>query len=175
MDITTFLSIPVLFFAYTNEIVAVQSLNCVWLFGTPRTAACQASLSFSISQGLLKLTSVESVMPCNRLVFCHPLFLLPSIFPRITGFSNESALLIRRPKYCNFSFSISAYNEYSGLVSFRIDWFDLFVVKGLSRVFSSTTVQKHQFFSIQLSLWSNLCIHPTGKTIALIIPTFVGK
>ena len=175
MDINTFLSIPVLFFAYTNEIVVVQSLSCVWLFGTPRTAACQASLSFSISQSLLKLTSIESVMPCNRLVVCHPLFLLPSIFPSITVFSNESALLIRRPKYWNFSFSISPYNEYSGLISFRIDWFDLFVVKGLSRVFSSATVQKHQFFSTQLSLWSNLCIHPAGKTIALTIWTFVGK
>ena len=140
-------------------ISSAQSLSRVRPSATTWTTARQASLSITNSHNSLKLMSIESVMPSNHLILCHPLFLLPSIFPRITGFSNESALLIRRPKYCNFSFSISAYNEYSGLVSFRIDWFDLFVVKGLSRVFSSTTVQKHQFFSIQLSLWSNSHIH----------------
>ena len=122
MDITTFLSIPVLFFAYTNEIVAVQSLNCVWLFVTPWTAACQASLSITNFRSLQKPMSIESGMPSNHLILCHPLFLLPSIFPSIRVFSNESVLHIRWPKYWNFSFSISPSNEYSGLISFRSDW-----------------------------------------------------
>ena len=107
----------------------VQSLSCVRLFVTPWTAACQASLSFTISQSLLKLMSIELVRPSNYLILCHPL-LLPSIFPSIRVFSNESSLHIRWPKYWSFSFSISLSNEYSGLISFRIDWFDLLAVQG---------------------------------------------
>ena len=121
----------------------------VQLFVTPWTAAHQASLSITISQNLLKLMSMESVMPSNHLILCHPLIIPPSIFPSIRVFSNESALRIRWPKYRSFSFSPS--NEYSGLISFRMDWLDLLAVQGtLSRVFSNTTVQKHQFFSAQL-------------------------
>ena len=134
---------------------SVQLLSHVRLFMTPWTAACQASLSISNSQSLLKLMSIESVMPSNHLILCHPLLLLPSIFPSIRVFSNESVLCIRQPKYWSFSFNISPSNEYSGLITFRID----LQVKGLSRVFSNTTVQKHQFFSTQLSLQSNFHIH----------------
>ena len=101
---------------------------------------------------LLKLMSIESVMPSNHLILCRPLLLLPSIFPSIRVFSNESALRIRWPKYWSYSFNISPSNEYSGLIFFRMDWLDLLAAKGLSRVFSNTTVQKHQFFGIQLSL-----------------------
>ena len=97
---------------------------------TPCTAACQASLSLTISQSLLKLMSIESVMPSNHLILCHPLFLLPLISPSIRVFSNESALLIRWPEYWNFSFSISPSNEHSGLISFRMDWLDLLAVQG---------------------------------------------
>ena len=130
------------------------------LFVTPWTAACQASLSITNSQSLLKLMSIELVMPSNHLIFCHPLLLLPSIFPSIRVFSNESALCIRWPKYWIFRFSISPSNEYSGLISLRIGWFDLLEVQeGLSRVSSNTIVQKHQFFSTQLSLWSYSHIH----------------
>ena len=110
--------------------VVVQSLSHVWLFANPWTAAHQASLSFSISWSLLKLMSIESVMPCNHFVLCRPLILQPSIFPSIRVFSNESALHIRWPKYWSFSFSISPSSEYSGLISFRIDWFDLLAVQG---------------------------------------------
>ena len=105
-------------------VVVVQSLSCVQLFATPWTAAHQASLSFTISQSLLKLMSIESVMPSNHLVLCHPLLLLLSIFPSIIVFSNKLALCIRWPKYWSFNFSISPSNEYSGLIAFRIDWFD---------------------------------------------------
>ena len=110
-----------------REVFVVQLLRHIQLFVTRWTAAHQASLSFTISQSLLKLMSVESVMPSNDLILCHPLLLLPSIFPRIRVFSNESALCIRWAKYWSFSFSISFSNEYSGLISFRIDWFDLAV------------------------------------------------
>ena len=126
---------------------------------TPWTAACQASLSFTISWSLLKLMSVESVMPSNHLILCHPLLLQPSIFPSIRVSSNESALRIRWPKYWSFSFNISSSNEHPGLISFRMDWLDLLQSKGLSRVFSNTTVQKHQFFGTQLSSQSNSHIH----------------
>ena len=119
---------------------------------TPWTVAPQASLSFTISQSLLKFMSFELVMPSNYLIFCDPLFILPSIFPIIRIFSNESALHIRWPKYWRLSFSISPSNEYSGLILFRIDWFDLLAVQGISRIFSSTTIQKYQFFSVQSSL-----------------------
>ena len=122
---------------------------------TPCTAAHQASLSIANSQSLFKLMSIELVMPSNHLILCRPLLLLPSIFPSIRVFSNESVLRIRLPKYWNFSFSICPSNEYSELVFFRIDWFDSLQSKGLSRVVSNTTVQKHQFFCAQLSLWSN--------------------
>ena len=105
--------------------------------------------SFTISWNLLRLMSIESVMPSNHLILCCPLLLL-SIFPRIRVFYKESALCIRWPKYWSFGFSISTSNEYSGLISFRVDWFDLLRVMGLSRIFSNTTVQKHQFFGIQL-------------------------
>ena len=130
-------------------------LSHVWLFGTPWTIAHQASLSFTISQSWLKLMSIKSVMPPNHLILCCPLLLLPSICLTIRIFSNELALRIRWPKYWSFSFSSSPSNEYSGLISFRIDWLISLQSMGLSRVFSNTTVQKHQFFATQLSLWSN--------------------
>ena len=133
---------------------SVQSLSRVRLFVTPRTAAHQASLSITKSQSLLKLMYSELVMPSNHLILCHPLLLLPSIFPSIRVFSNESVLPIRWPKYWSFSFSISPSNEHPGLISFKMEWLDL-----LARVFSNTTVQKHQFFSAQLSLYSNSHIH----------------
>ena len=108
----------------------VQLLSCVRLFATPWTAARQASLFITSSQILLKLMPIELVMPSNHLILCRPLLLLPSVFPSIRGFSNESVLCIRWPKYWSISFSISPSNEYSGLTSFRIDWFDLFEVQG---------------------------------------------
>ena len=122
---------------------------------TPWTVAREASLSITNSHNLPKLMSIESVMPSNHLILCHPLLLPPSIFPSIWVFSNKSALCIRWPKYWSFSFSISPSNEYSGLVSFRMYWFNLLAVQGTLMIFSNTTVQKHQFFSVQLSLWSN--------------------
>ena len=125
----------------------------------PRTAAGQASLSITNSWSLLKLMSIESVMPSNHLILCHPLLLPLSIFPSIRVFSNESALRIRWPKDWSFSFSISPSHEHSGLMSFRMDWLDLLQSKGLSRVFSNTTVQKHQFFGAQPSSQSNSHIH----------------
>ena len=135
----------------------VQSLSHVRLFATPWTATYQASLSFTFSQSLLKLTFIESVMPSNHLILCHPL-LLPSIFPSIRVFSNESALRLRWPKY--WSFSISPSNEYSGLIiPLRLTGLISLLSKGLSRVFSSTTVQKDQFFDAQPSLWSNSHTH----------------
>ena len=112
------------------SIVVVQSLSCAQLFGTPWTAACQASLSFAISQSLLKLMSIELVMSSNHLILSYPLFLLPSICSSIRVFSKESALRIRWLKYWSFSFSISPSNEYSELISFRVDWFDLLAVQG---------------------------------------------
>ena len=118
-----------------------------------------ASLPFSISQSLLKLMSIESVMPSNHLILCHPLLFLPSVFPSISVFSSESALHIRWPKYWSFSCSISPSNEYSGLISFRIDRLDLLAVQGILQVFSNTVVPKHQFFSAQPSFWSNSHIH----------------
>ena len=130
----------------------VQLLSHVQLFVIPWTAAHQASLAFTIARNLLKLMSIESVMLSNHLILCHPLLPLPSIFPSIRVFSSESVLCIRWPKYWSFSFNISPSNEHSGLISFRMDWLDLLAVQGLSRVFSDTTVQKHQFFSTQLSL-----------------------
>ena len=147
---------------------SVQSLNHVQLFATPWTAACQASLCFAISQSLLKLMSFELMMPSNHLILCCPL-LLSSTFPTIRVFSNESVLHIRWPKYWSFSFSISPLNECSGLISFRMDWFDLLAIqvsfKSLLQHHSSkaSILQCSAFFMVQLS-------HPymtTGKTIAL--------
>ena len=131
---------------------SVQSLSRVQLFETPWTATHQSSLSITNSWSLLKLMSTESVMPSNHLILCHTLLLLPSIFPSIRVFSNESVLCISWPKDWSFSFSISPSHEYPGLISFRMNWVDLLAAKGLSRVFSNTTVQKHQFFCAQLSL-----------------------
>ena len=107
--------------------VVVQSLSHIWLFVTPWSAVCQTSLSFTISWSLLKLMSTGLVMPSNHLILCHPLLLLPSTFPSIRVFPNESAFHIRWLKYWSFSFSISPSNEYSGLISFRMDWFNLAV------------------------------------------------
>ena len=139
---------------------------------TPWTAARQASLSITNSQSLLKLMPIESVMPSNHFILCHPLILLPSIFPSIRVFPNESVLHIRWPKYWSFSFSISPSNEYSGLISFRIDWLDLLAVQVLQHHSSEASVlQCSAFFMVQPS-------HPyitTGKTIALTRWTFVGK
>ena len=134
---------------------SVQSLSHVRLFATPWTAAHQASLSITNPWSLLKLMSIESVMPSNHLILCHPLFLSPSIFPSIRIFPNEFVLHIRWPKYWSFSFSISPSNEFplawTGWISQQS--------KGLSRIFPNTTVQKHQFFSTQLSLQSNSYMH----------------
>ena len=118
----------------------------------PWTAARQASLSISNSWSLLKLMSIESVMTCSHLILCRPLLLLSSIFPSIRGFSNESALHIRWPKYWSFSFNINPCNEHSGLISFRMDWLDLLAVQGLSGVFSNITVQKHQLLIYRWNL-----------------------
>ena len=155
----------------------VQSLSCVQLFATPWTAAHQASLSVTNSQILLKLMTIESVMPSNHLILCHPLLLPPSVFPSIRVFSNESVLHIMWPKNWSFIFNISPSNEYSGLISFRIDWFDLLAVQGtpkslLQHHSSKASILQHLvFFIVQLS-------HPymtIGKTIALSRRTFVDK
>ena len=156
---------------------SVQSLSHVRLLATPWTAAHQASLSITNSQSLPKLMSIESVMPSNHLILCHPLLLLPSILPSIRVFSNESALCIRWPKCLSFSFNISPYNEHLGLISFRMDWLDLLAVQGTLKSLlqhhssKASILQRLTFFRVQLS-------HPymtTGKTIALTRPTFVGK
>ena len=126
-------------------VCSVQLLNSVPLFATPWTEAHQASLSITNSQSLIKLMSIELVMPSNHLTLCCPLFLQPSIFPSIRVFSNESALCIRWPKDWSCSFSISPSNEYSGLISFRMDWWISLQSKGLSKVLSNTTVQKHHW------------------------------
>ena len=153
----------------------VQLLSRVWLFVTPWTATHQASLSFTISWSLFKFISIELVMPSNHLLLCRLLLLLPSIFPSIRVFSSESALHIRCPKYCSLRFSISPSNEYSKLIFFRIDWFDLLVVQGtlkslLQHHNSKASVFQHSaFFMVQL-------LYITArKTIALSIQTFVGK
>ena len=159
-----------------SQFTSVQWLSGVRLFATPWTAAHQASLSITNSQSLLKLMSIELVMPSNHLILCHTL-LLPSIFPSIRVFSNESVLCIRWPNYWNFSFNISPSNEHPGLMSFRMDWLDLLTVQGTLK----SLIQHHSskasilwcsaFFTVQLS-------YPymtTGKTIALTRWTFVGK
>ena len=138
---------------------SVQPLSHVQLSVTPWTAACQASLSITNSQSLLVLMSIELVMPSNHLRHCHPLFLWPPVFPSIRVFSNELVLHIRWPKYWSFSFSISLSNEYSGLIPLGLTGLISLQSKGLSRVFSNTTVQKNQFFSAQLSSQSTSHIH----------------
>ena len=132
----------------------VQSLSHVQLFVTPWTAAHQATLSFTISQSLLKLMSIELLMPPNHLILCRPLFLLPSIFPSIRVFSSEWVLHIRWPK-C-WSFSISPSSEYSGFISFRIDWLDLLAVQGTLKSLLQHHSSKHQFFGTHLSLWYSI-------------------
>ena len=141
------------------HISSVQSLRRVQLFVTPWIAARQASLSITNSWSSLKLISIESVMPSSHLILCCPLLLLPPIPPSIRVFSNESTLCMKWPKYWSFSFSIILSKEHPGLISFRMDWLDLLESKGLSRVFSNTTLQKHQFFGAQLSSQSNSHIH----------------
>ena len=152
-----------------NQFSSVQSLSCVRLFASPSTAAQQASLSITNSQSLPKLMSIESVIPPNHLILCRPLLFLPSIFPNIRVFSNESALHIRWPKYWSFSFNISPSNEHLGLISFRMDWLDLLAVPGTLKSLlqhpssKASILQRSAFFLVQLS-------HPymtTGKTIAL--------
>ena len=166
-------SVPPSSFTFSST----QSLSRVQLFVTPWTAARQASLSITNSQSLFKLMSIKSVMPSNHLLLCHPLLFLPPIPPSIRVFSNESVLHIRWPKYWSFSFSISPSNEYSGLISLRMDWLDLLAVQGtlknlLQQHSSKASILQHSaFFTVQLS-------HPyvtTGKTIALTTQTFVGK
>ena len=155
-----------------DQFSSVQSVSHVRLFATQWTIARQASLSITNSQSILKPMSIESVMPSNHLILCHPLFLLPSIFPSITVFSNESALHIRWPKYWSINFNISPSNEHPGLISFRMDWLDLLAVQGtlknlLQHQSSKASILcRSAFFIVQLS-------HPyltTGKTIALTRP-----
>ena len=134
------------------QISLVQSLSHGRLFVTLWTAACQASKSITNSWSLLKLTSITLVMPSNHLILCHPLLLPPSTFPSIRIFSSESVLCIRWPKYWSFSFSISPSNEYSRLISFRMDWLGLLAVQGTLKSLFNTKVQKHQLFGAQLSL-----------------------
>ena len=160
-----------------DTVSSVQSFSHVQLFVTPWTAAHQDTLSITNSQSLPKLISIGLVMPSNHLILCCHLLLPPSIFPSIRVFSNESALLIRWPKYWTFSFNISPSNEHSGLISFRTDWLDLLAGQGtlkslLQHHSSKASILQHSgFFIVQLS-------HPymtTGKTIALTRWTFVGK
>ena len=129
MSLANYFCIPLWWCSVGNIVVLVKSLSSVLLFATLWTAAHQASMSFTISWSLLKLMSIKLVMPSNRLILCRPLLLLPSIFPGTRVFSNESAVHTRWPKYWRFSFSISPFNEYSGLICFRIDWFDLLAVQ----------------------------------------------
>ena len=160
-----------------HNISSVQLLSCVWLFVTPWTTARQASLSITNSQSLFKLMSIESVMPSSHLVLCHPLLLLPPIPPSIRVFSNESTLCIRWSKYWSFSFNIRLSNEYSGLISFRMEGLDLLAVQGTLKSLlqhqnlKGSILLRSAFFMVQLS-------HPymtTGKTIVLTRRTFVGK
>ena len=139
-------------FYFSSSFSSVHSLSRVQFCVIAQTAACQASLSIINSWSLLKLKSIESVMPSNHLILCRPLLFPPSIFPSNRVFSNESALCIRWPNYWSFSFSISFSNEYSGLISFRMDWLDLLALQGILKSLSNTTVQKRQFFGAQLSL-----------------------
>ena len=155
----------------------VQLLSHVRLFATQWTAARQASLSITNSQNPPKSMSIESVMPSNHLILCHPLLLLPSIFPSIRVFSNESALRIRWPKYWNFSFNISPTNEHPGLISFRMGWLDFLAVQGtfkslLQHHSSKASILQHSTFFI---VWLSRPYITTGKTIALTRRTFVDR
>ena len=164
---------------YSPETFQFNSVTqlCPTLCDSMDYSQLQASLSITNPRSLLKLMFTDSMMPSNHLNLCHPGLLPPSIFPSIRVFSNESVLPIRWPKYWSFSFSISPSSKYSGLISFRIDWLISLLSRGLSRVFSNTKGQKHQFFSDQLFLQSNSHIHTwlLEKIIALIRRTFVGK
>ena len=157
--------------------IVVQSLSRVQLFATPWSAVYQASRSFTNSLSFLKLMSIELVMPSNHLILSCLLVLLPSIFPSIRILSSELALCIRWPKYCSFSFSICPSNEYSGLISFRMDWLDLLAVQGTLRCLlqhhslKASILRHSAFFMVQLSYPYMI----TGKTIALTFHTFVGK
>ena len=159
------------------SLAVVQSLTCVWLFAIPWTATCQASLSFTVCWSLLKPMSTELVIPSNYPVLCCNLLLPPPIFPRICLFSSETALHIRRPVYFSSSFSISPFNEYLGLISFRIDWFDILAVQGMLKSLlqhhssKASILQCPAFFIVQLS---HLYMTPR-KSIALIVQTIVGK
>jgi len=144
---------------YSVQFSSVQFFSRIRLFATPRIAARQGSLSITNSRTSLKPTAIESVMPSSHLILCRPLLLLPPIPPSIRVFSNESTHRMRWPKYWSFSFSIIPSKEHPGLISFRMDWLDLLAIQRLSRVFSNTTVQKHQFFGVQLSSQSNSPIH----------------
>ena len=137
--------------------VIFQLLNRVQHFATQWIAACQASLSFTISWSLFKLMFIKSAMPSNHLILCRPLLLLPSVFPSIRVFSNESTVRIRWPKYWSFSFSISPSSEYSGFISFRVDWFDLLVVQRTLK----SLLQDHNWKAsiLRPSLWSNSHTH----------------
>ena len=159
-----------------SSLLSVQSFSHVRLFVTPWTAAHQASLSITNSRSLLKLMPIESVMPCSHLILCHPLLLLSPIPPSIRGFSNESTLRMRWPKYWSFSFSISPSSEHPGLISFRMEWLDIPAVQGtlkslLQHHSSKASIFRHSaFFTVQLS-------HPymtTGKTIDLCWPNNVS-
>ena len=159
------------------SISSVQSLSRVWLFVTTWIAARQASLSITNSQSLLKLMSIESVMPSSHLILCHPLLLLPPIPPSIRVFSNESTLLMSWTKCWSFSFSISPSNEHSGLISFRMDWLDLLAVQGTLKSLLQHHSSKASIFQCS-ALFTVQVLHPymtTGKTIALTRWTFVGK
>ena len=168
---------PLVGVSFSFQFQSVQSLSHIQVFATPWTAARQASLSITKSWSLLKLMSIESVITSNHLILCHLLLLPPSIFPSIRVFSNELVRPIRWPKYWSFSFSISPSKEYSGLISFRMDWLDLFAVQGTLKSLlqhhssKASILQCSAFFIVQLS-------HPymtTRKTIALTRWTFVGK
>ena len=150
-------------------------LSRVQLFSTPWTAARQASLSITNSRSLLKLTSIELVVPFNHLILCRPLLLLPSIFSSIRVFSNESVLCIRWPTYCSFSFSISPSSEYSGLIYFRMDWFDLLAVQGTVKSLLKHHSSKSSILRLSLIVQLSHLYMTTGKTIALTRWTFVGK
>ena len=161
----------------TIQFSSIQSLSRVWLFATPWTAACQAPLSITNSRSSPKPMFIELVVQSNHLILCHPLLLLPSIFPSIRVFSNESALRIRWPKYWSFTFKISPTNEHPRLFSFRMDWLDLLAVQGTLKSLlqhhssKASILRRSACFIAQLS-------HPymtTGKTIALTRQTFVGK
>ena len=174
---TTAFFFLMIFFQSSSQFISVQSLNHVQFFVIPWTAAHQSSPSITNFWSLLRLITIELVMPSNHFILCRPLLFPPSIFPSIKVFSNESVLHIRLPKYWNFNFSISPSNKYSGLISFRMDWLDLLAVQGTLKSLlqyhnsKASILRRSAFFTVQLS-------HPymtSGKNIALTRRTFVGK